>query len=97
MAGNFLKYPGSLTANDLPVDAHGLIALCAPRPVFISNGSQQVESGWVDAKAMFLGVVGTGCFQSRAAPRAPLSVPERPTACLGSSRQAFTCSPRETW
>jgi len=60
MGGNFLKYAGPLTANDLPVDAHELIALCAPRPVFISSGSQQVEGGWVDAKGMFMGAVGAG-------------------------------------
>jgi len=54
-AGNFLKYAGPLTANDLPVDAHELVALCAPRPVFISSGSFEVEGGWVDAKGMFLG------------------------------------------
>ena len=60
MAGNFLKFAGPLTANDLPVDSHELIALCAPRPVFISSGSQQVEGGWVDANGMFLGAVGAG-------------------------------------
>ena len=60
MAGNFLKYAGPLTPNDLPVDSHELIAICAPRPVFISSGSQQVEGGWVDAKGMFLGAVGAG-------------------------------------
>jgi hypothetical protein len=60
MAGNFLKYAGPLTANDLPVDAHELIALCAPRPVFISSGSLQVEGGWIDGKGMFLGAVGAG-------------------------------------
>ncbi len=60
MAGNFLKYAGPLTVNDLPVDGHELIALCAPRPVFIGSGSQQVEGGWVDAKGMFLGAVGAG-------------------------------------
>jgi hypothetical protein len=60
VAGNFLKYAGPLTVNDLPVDAHELIALCAPRPVFISSGSQQVEGGWVDAKGMFLGAVNAG-------------------------------------
>ncbi len=60
MAGNFLKYAGPPTPDDLPVDAHEPIALCAPRPVFISSGSQQVEGGWADAKAMFLAAVGTG-------------------------------------
>ncbi|HEY6433091.1 MAG TPA: hypothetical protein VIZ17_14015, partial [Acetobacteraceae bacterium] len=60
MAGNFLKYAGPLTVDDLPVDAHELIALCAPRPVFISAGSPQLEGGWVDAKGMFLGAVGAG-------------------------------------
>ncbi|QMW00968.1 glucuronyl esterase domain-containing protein [Spirosoma foliorum] len=55
MAGNFIKYAGPLTPNDLPVDAHELVALCAPRPVFISSGSPKVEGNWVDAKGMFLG------------------------------------------
>jgi hypothetical protein len=60
MAGNYLKYAGPLTAKDLPVDAHELVALCAPRPVFIGVGSLQVEGGWVDAKGMFLAAVGAG-------------------------------------
>ena len=59
-AGNFIKYAGPLTPNDLPVDAHELIALCAPRPVFISSGSPKVEGQWVDAKGMFLGGVAAG-------------------------------------
>jgi len=59
MAGNFIKYGAadingkSMNATDLPVDSHELIALCAPRPCFISEGS---ESGggasgdpkWID-------------------------------------------------
>jgi hypothetical protein len=53
-APNFIKYAGPLTALDLPVDAHELIALCAPRPVFISVGSPDVEGQWIDAKGMFL-------------------------------------------
>src|SRR5207244_1491830 len=60
MAGNFIKYAGPLKWDDLPVDSHELVALCAPRPVFISVGSQQVEGGWVDAKGMFLAGVGAG-------------------------------------
>ena len=60
MAGNFLKYAGPLTPNDLPVDAHELIALAAPRPVFISCGSPQVEGGWVDDKGQFVAEVAAG-------------------------------------
>ncbi|WP_073119161.1 glucuronyl esterase domain-containing protein [Reichenbachiella agariperforans] len=52
--GNFIKYASSLTIDDLPVDAHELITLCAPRPVFISAGSHFIEGQWVDAKGMFL-------------------------------------------
>ena len=60
MAGNFLKYAGPLNANDLPVDSHELVALCAPRPVFISCGSPMVEGNWVDDKGMFLAGVYAG-------------------------------------
>jgi hypothetical protein len=42
------------------VDSHELVALCAPRPVFISVGSPQVEGGWVDARGMFLAGVAAG-------------------------------------
>lgn len=59
MAGNFLKYAGPLTENDLPVDAHELIAMCAPRPVFIGAGAVNGD-GWVDAKGMFLAAAGAG-------------------------------------
>ena len=57
MAGNFLKYGGPLTANDMPVDAHELVALCAPRPVFISGGAVEGD-GWQDPKGMFLAAAG---------------------------------------
>jgi hypothetical protein len=57
MAGNFLKYAGPLTANDMPVDAHELVALCAPRPVFISGGAVNGD-GWQDPKGMFLAAAG---------------------------------------
>jgi hypothetical protein len=59
MAGNFLKYDGPLTVADLPVDAHELIALCAPRPVFIGGGATKGD-GWADAKGMFLAAVAAG-------------------------------------
>jgi len=53
MAGNYIKYAGPLTWDDLPVDAHELIALCAPRPVFIGAGATNGD-GWVDARGMFM-------------------------------------------
>ena len=59
MAGSFLKYDGPLTENDLPVDANELIALCAPRPVFIGAGAVNGD-GWTDPKGMFLAAVGAG-------------------------------------
>ena len=59
MAGNFLKYAGPLNWNDLPVDSHELVAMCAPRPVFISGGATMGD-GWVDAKGMFLAAAGAG-------------------------------------
>jgi hypothetical protein len=59
MAGNFIKYAGPLHWNDMPVDSHELVALCAPRPVFISAGATEGD-GWVDAKGMFLAAVGAG-------------------------------------
>jgi hypothetical protein len=57
MAGNYFKYGGHWDA--LPVDSHELIALCAPRPVFISAGATNGD-GWVDAKGSFLAAVGAG-------------------------------------
>ena len=59
MAGNFLKYAGPLQWNDLPVDAHELIALCAPRPTFISGGATKGD-GWVDAHGMFMAAAAAG-------------------------------------
>ena len=65
MAGNFLKYAGPLNWNDLPVDSNELIAMCAPRPVFLSagKGGYDAEPGgdsWVDAKGTFLAGAGAG-------------------------------------
>jgi len=55
MAGNYIKYAGPLTAKDLPVDSHQLVAMCAPRPVFISVGAHTLDgNGWIDAKGNFL-------------------------------------------
>ncbi len=60
MAGNFLKYGASdingksMNASDLPVDSHELIALCAPRPVFISVGVESAgDPKWIDAAGLY--------------------------------------------
>lgn len=66
MAGNFLKYGadeaafGKKTAADLPVDQHELIALCAPRPCFISNGIPPGDPNWIDAHGGFAATVLAG-------------------------------------
>jgi len=63
MAGNFIKYGGPLTWNDLPVDAHELIALCAPRPTFISYGAAEgpgAEGKWLDQRGSFMAAVAAG-------------------------------------
>ena len=59
-AGNFIEYAGPKTVNDLPVDAHDLIALCAPRPVFVGAGTREAGDGWVDPRGMFLAEVAAG-------------------------------------
>lgn len=62
MAGNFLKYGGPLAPCDLPVDAHELIALCAPRPTFISYGAitgPGAEGYWVDQRGSFMAAVAS--------------------------------------
>ena len=59
MAGNFLKYAGPLNWGDLPVDSHELIAMCAPRPVFIGAGATNGD-GWADAKGSFMAAAAAG-------------------------------------
>jgi hypothetical protein len=54
-AGNLQKYPGHW--NTMPVDAHLLIALSAPRPVFITGGT---GDQWADPKGEFLAEVAAG-------------------------------------
>jgi hypothetical protein len=60
MAGNYLKYAGTLTPADLPVDSHELIALCAPRPVFLGGGTNEGGDGWADVPGSFLAEVAAG-------------------------------------
>jgi hypothetical protein len=60
VAGNYLKYAGTLTPADLPVDTHELIALCAPRPVFIGGGTNEGGDGWADTPGGFLAEVAAG-------------------------------------
>lgn len=62
MAGNFFQWGGPLIPGkylprkieQLPVDAHSLLALCAPRPVFINAATM---SHWTDPYGMYLTTV----------------------------------------
>ncbi len=67
MAGNFLKYGaaeaafGSRNAGDIPVDAHELIALCAPRLTFISYGiPEKGDAKWLDQQGSYMATVAAG-------------------------------------
>jgi lysophospholipase L1-like esterase len=67
MAGNFLKYGaakasfGSRNAGDLPVDAHELIALCAPRLTFVSYGvPEKGDAKWLDHRGSYMAAVAAG-------------------------------------
>jgi hypothetical protein len=54
-AGSFQKWAGRW--NEMPVDAHMLIALSAPRPVFITGGT---ADQWADPVGEFLAAVAAG-------------------------------------
>jgi (4-O-methyl)-D-glucuronate---lignin esterase len=54
-SGNLQKYVGRW--NDMPVDAHMLIALNVPRPVFITGGT---TDQWSDPRGEFLAEVAAG-------------------------------------
>jgi len=67
MAGNYLKYAteessfGKKTGCDLPVDSHELIALCAPRPTFISYGiPEKGDAKWLDQMGSYKATVAAG-------------------------------------
>jgi len=67
MAGNYIKYAsvesktGAWTADMLPVDSHQLIALCAPRLVFISYGiPEQGDALWLDQYGSWQATVAAG-------------------------------------
>jgi hypothetical protein len=63
VAGNFFRWMGPLcnTAylprkiEDCPVDAHSLLSLCAPRPVFLNAGTQD---SWTDPYGICLAGIG---------------------------------------
>jgi hypothetical protein len=70
MAGNFIRYGGPLTVDDLPIDQHQFIALVAPRPIFISGGEYVEGNGvpgtnsryslenWQDTPGTFMATAG---------------------------------------
>lgn len=64
MAGNFMKYGasdatfGSKNAGDIPVDAHELLALCAPRLTFVSYGVREKgDAKWLDHQGSFMAAI----------------------------------------
>jgi hypothetical protein len=88
MAGNFLRYAGPLTVDDLPVDAHELIALCAPRPLFISVGNDQADA-WVDSRGMFMAAVGRPGLSTAGRARPGRHVFPEPLTLVADGELAF--------
>ena len=62
MGARFLRYAADpLSARDLPIDANAVIALAAPRAVFIGAGRATADGdGWVDPHGMFLAQASAG-------------------------------------
>ena len=67
MAGNFLKYGtergrlGRKTAADIPIDAHELLALVAPRLAFVSYGiPAQGDAAWLDQQGSYMATIAAG-------------------------------------
>ena len=103
MAGNFVKYGaegsvfGRRDAGDLPVDAHAeLIALCAPRPVFISYGipERATRSGWT-SRGRFRATVAAGAFTACSARR--ISPRDRGPPAGRSCRRSAPDSSTANW
>jgi hypothetical protein len=67
MAGNYLNYAtaesasGTKTGCDLPVDSHELLALCAPRPTFVSYGiPEKGDAKWLDQTGSYKATIAAG-------------------------------------
>lgn len=67
MAGNYLKYGteesgfGKKNGCDLPVDSHELIALAAPRLLFISYGiPEKGDAKWLDQQGSWMATIAAG-------------------------------------
>ncbi len=108
MAGNFLKYGaseatfGSKNAGDIPVDAHELIALCAPRLTFVSYGvPEKGDAKWLDHQGSFMAAIAaqpvfrllgakdlgrTDDYHTEKMPRGECRPARRP-ACVAAARR----------
>lgn len=86
-AGRFLRYgaeagrDGRRDARDLPVDAHQLLALCAPRPVFVSHGvPEQGDAHWIDQRGGWMATLAAHpVYSLLGAPNPSLTGPWRTT------------------
>jgi hypothetical protein len=89
MAINYMKYAGPLSWDDLPVDAHSLIALVAPRPLFIGAGLEGDQ--WVDPRGMFLAAVAASPVYELSPATSGLDTTTMPTVGTGlmDGRLAF--------
>ena len=87
-AANYKKYGDHV--DQLPVDAHMLISLIAPRPVLLQTGDTDF---WSDPKGEFLAAVSagpcTGCWAAKGWTLIKCQLPDS-QSCI---RLAITCTP----
>jgi hypothetical protein len=110
-AGNFLKYAAvGRSAADLPVDAHELIAMVAPRFVFIGGGALMLSppeavpgDAWVDTTGMFKAAAAatpTWKLLGRMGLESTNSPPELTCLCagdIGFRQHQYGHTPKPNW
>ncbi len=85
MAGTFLRYTGHWNA--MPGDAHFLMALVAPRPLFVTGGT---ADQWSDPRGEFLAAVAADpVYELLGAPGLPTYEMPAPGVALTSGALAF--------
>jgi len=91
MGAEFLRYAADpMSAKDLPIDANEVIALAAPRAVFVGAGRPTSDGdGWVDPPGMFKAEASAGEVWALYGKKALSKTPPAPLALSDSGALAW--------